>query len=63
LYKRPSLSQKEGSRRVCTLPDRLMVGECLTSKRGKKEADMFVPSLGPNRLTDGECLVSKNLNE
>ena len=25
----------------------------------EKEADVFVPSLGPNRLTDGECLASK----
>jgi len=40
-----------------------MEGECFTSKRGKKEADTFVSSLGPNRLMDGECLALKNLNK
>jgi len=25
----------------------------------RKEADVFIPSLGPNRLMAGECLASK----
>jgi len=65
LYKRPSLSQRKTSRCTCNLPrpHKVEGGECLASKREKKEADVFVPSLGPNRLTVGEYLTSKNLDK